>query len=136
MSIAMEPVPGGKEHILLVDDEEQIVRLVQLLLERFGYRSTGLTSSVEALERFGSDPFNFDLVITDQFMPGMTGLKLADELIALRPDIPIILITGTDIITTDKVKEEKGIRACLVKPFKAHELDAVVRRALDQEIEN
>ena len=78
-------VPGGTEHILLVDDEDQIVRMVKQMLERLGYQVTVRTSSIDALEEFRSDPDRFDLVITDMTMPNMTGIQLSQTL--LNPNV-------------------------------------------------
>ena len=84
----------GKERVLFIDDEEFLVEWGQALLERMGYEVTAMNDSTEAFETFSSDPSRFDLVITDQTMPGFTGLNLARELLKIRPDIPIILCTG------------------------------------------
>jgi PAS domain S-box-containing protein len=93
-SISTEPIRKGNESILLVDDEDQIVRMVQETLKRLGYHVTPRTSSIEALEAFRAQPDKFDLVITDMTMPNMTGAELAPKLLDIRPDIPIILCTG------------------------------------------
>ncbi|MBW1796685.1 MAG: response regulator, partial [Deltaproteobacteria bacterium] len=101
-----EPLPRGNERILFVDDEEPLVRMGQQMLERLGYHVTARTSSVEALEAFRAQPDRFDLVITDQTMPNMTGVELAKELMRIRPDIPIILITGfSEIVPPEKAKK-------------------------------
>lgn len=114
-----------KERILLVDDEEFVISAEQQMLERyFGYKVTALTSSIEALQVFRAKPDHFDLVISDMIMPKMTGDILAKELIALRPDIPIILCTGySDCLIKNKA-EEMG-RAFLTKPFDLYEIVSV-----------
>jgi CheY-like chemotaxis protein len=89
-----EPFQGGTERILLVDDEEAILTMEKLMLERLGYQVTIRTSSIEALEVFRVKPYNFDLVITDMAMPNMAGDKLSAELAKIRVDIPILLCTG------------------------------------------
>ena len=86
--------PGGKEHILFVDDEPAIVEMNSMILKRLGYKVTAATSSVEALALFTHTPQVFDLVITDVTMPELTGAELAKRLRAIRSDIPIILVTG------------------------------------------
>jgi PAS domain S-box-containing protein len=104
-TISTEPAPKGKEHILFVDDDEQIVNVVQQILERLGYHVAARTSSVEALEAFQAQPEKFDLVITDMTMPNMIGTELAKRLIDIRPDIPIILCTGfSEAISEEKAK--------------------------------
>ena len=88
------PLPMGYEHILLVDDEQPLVDIGKQMLERLGYTVDTRTSSIEALKLFEADPNRFDLVITDIVMPNMTGDKLVDKIIGIRPDIPIVLCTG------------------------------------------
>jgi PAS domain S-box-containing protein len=120
----------GTESILLVDDEEAIVRLEQMMLERLGYRITTRTSSIQALDVFSARPEAFDLVITDMTMPIMTGDRLAGELRSIKPGIPIILCTGF----TEKMDEQKareiGVNGFLMKPVVKSELARMVREVL------
>ena len=81
-------------HVLFVDDDAALVRLGTLRLTRLGYRVTGCESAEEALECFRGHPVDFDVVVTDLSMPGMSGLELARRLLALRPELPIFLISG------------------------------------------
>jgi PAS domain S-box-containing protein len=123
----------GKERVLFIDDEEFLVEWGQALLERMGYEVTAMNDSAEALETFSSDPSRFDLVITDQTMPRITGLNLARELLKIRPDIPVILCTGhSESITLEKLKEA-GVREFLMKPLAKKDLTEVIRRVLDLE---
>ena len=104
-SPADEPIPGGCERVLLVDDEETIIAMEKRILDRLGYQVTARPGSVEALEAFRANPDKFDLVITDMSMPKMSGDKLAVELIKIRPDIPILLCTGySESMTDEKIK--------------------------------
>jgi PAS domain S-box-containing protein len=124
--------PLGKGRILFVDDEPEMVKLAQQMLEYLGYQVIGLTSSEKALKVFRAQPENFDLVITDQTMPQMSGARLAAELMRLRPDIPVILCTGySEVITAEKA-QEIGIKTILMKPVGASELARVIRRVLEQ----
>jgi len=107
---AMEPVAGGTERILLVDDEDQVARMVKQMLDRLGYQVTGRTSSVEALEVFREAPDQFDIVITDMTMPNMTGVQLAKKLLALKPNIPIIICSGFSETIDEHKAKELGIR--------------------------
>jgi len=91
---AFKPVPRGKERILFVDDEEIIVNSVRNMLEHLGYKVTTLMDSEEALKLFSANPSQFDLVMTDQTMPFMTGEDLGKEMMRIRADIPVILCTG------------------------------------------
>ena len=128
----ISPVEGGKERILLVDDEEQIVRMSQQMLERLGYHVTARTSSIETLEAFRAAPDKFDLVITDTTMPNMTGIELARKLMEIRSDIPIIICTGfSEKISSDKARA-MGIRGYVMKPVVKSELAKRIREVLDQ----
>jgi PAS domain S-box-containing protein len=122
---------GGDERILLVDDEETIADLEHHMLRRLGYEVTALTSSRELLATFAKDPLAYDLVITDMTMPGMTGDKLAGELLALRQDIPIIVCTGYSERIGEENAEEFGVRGVLLKPVSRDELARKVREVLD-----
>ncbi|HEX2966409.1 MAG TPA: PAS domain S-box protein [Syntrophorhabdaceae bacterium] len=123
--------PSGNEHILFVDDEETLVDLGKRMLERLGYKVAATTSSVKALKMFIENPASFDLVITDHTMPELTGLRFAEKLLAMRPDLPIILCTGfSESLDPEKVKEA-GIKQFLMKPLTKAELAAAVRRVLD-----
>ena len=134
-TVSTELAPKGKEHILIVDDEEQIVHMVRLLLESIGYHVTARTSSVEALEAFHTQPERFDLVITDQTMPNMTGTELAQKLMGIRSDIPIILFTGFSEVITEEKAKSIGIREYVMKPVVKTEIARTIRRVLDQEKE-
>ena len=123
--------PIGTESILFVDDEELLVEWGQMTLERLGYRVTATTNSKEALELFSSDPFRFNLVITDHTMPDITGLQLARELLKIRSDISIILCTGHSETVSPDIAREAGIREYLMKPLAKQELAQAVHRTLD-----
>ncbi|MBU0481076.1 MAG: response regulator [Proteobacteria bacterium] len=126
------PLPTGKERILIIDDETVMVEMTIKILVRLGYEVVGRAGSAEALELFAENPDAFDLIITDQTMPGMTGIKMAEEMLRIRPDIPIILRTGY----SSKVDEEKaraiGIKKYALKPIDLRELSAMIRELLDE----
>jgi PAS domain S-box-containing protein len=124
---------GGNERILFVDDEEDLCKIGQEMLEHLGYSVVTRSSSIEALELFREQPDKFDLVITDLTMPKMTGLMLARELLAIRPEISIILCTGFgQMITTEKARAI-GIHELMMKPIFVRELAETVRRLLDRQ---
>jgi PAS domain S-box-containing protein len=128
----IEKTPTGKEHILLIDDEEMLVEMGKHLLERLGYRVTTRTSSLEALTTFQNQPDLFDLVITDHTMSGMTGADLARRMLQLRPTLPIILCTGySDQITENKAKS-LGIRGFALKPLTRKDIADLIRTVLDK----
>ncbi len=121
---------SGNERILFVDDEETLAELGREVLETLGYKVVTRKSSTEALEAFSAAPDAFDLVITDQTMPKMTGLELAEKLLALRADIPIILCSGfSEAITGEKLKHI-GISEFMMKPFTKDEISCTIRKAL------
>lgn len=124
-------IPEGSESILFVDDEREIGDMARQMLERAGYSVTTETDSQEALQVFQDRPEGFDIVITDQAMPKLYGVKLAEEILKVRPGIPIILISGfADTITLESV-QEMGIRDYIMKPLVGPELAQAVRLALD-----
>lgn len=127
--------PGGTERILLVDDEDPILKMEKQILERLGYHVSTRISSVEALEAFRSNPKKFDLVITDMSMPNMPGDKLAAELIKIRPDIPILICTGFSETLTEERIESIGIKGLLMKPMTIKDLAPMLRDVLDKKDE-
>jgi PAS domain S-box-containing protein len=130
-SIDVKVTPRGTEHILFVDDEELLVEWAQAALERLGYTVTALTDSMEALKLFSVDPSRFDLVITDQTMPKLTGLHLARKLLMIRTNIPIILCTGHSDSVSPKKTREAGIGDFLMKPLGKQQLAEAIRRVLN-----
>ncbi len=128
---AVEHFPEGSETILFVDDEEAMVELNQQRLERFGYKVISETDASRALERFRTNPGQFDLVITDMTMPKMTGDKLAVEMLKIRPHMPIILCTGYSQKMSSHRAREIGIRKYLKKPIQMGPLTRAVREVLD-----
>ncbi len=129
---APKTIPEGSERIMFVDDEEIIVQSVRNMLERLGYRVTTMTDSEAALKLFSENPSEFDLVMTDQTMPSMTGEDLGKELMRIRPDIPVILCTGySDQVTSEKATA-MGFRSFIMKPFTLRESAELVRRVLDK----
>ena len=126
------PDPVGTEQILLVDDETQIVRVEQQMLERLGYRVTSRASSKEALEVFKANPGGFDLVLTDMTMPNMTGIQLARELVSIRWDIPVIICTGFSTMLNDESMKSNGIKGVLRKPVVKSNMAHMVRKVLDE----
>ena len=121
--------------ILFVDDEEMLVEWGKAVLERLGYMVAAMTDSTKALNTFSSNPSRFDLVITDQTMPGMTGVQLSKEILKIKPNIPIILCTGHSETVSSDTAKEAGVREFLIKPLAKQELAQAVRRVLDADKE-
>jgi CheY-like chemotaxis protein len=126
-----EEIKGGSERILFVDDEESMVNLNQERLERLGYNVIPKTDPLEALEVFRTNPDQIDLIISDMTMPHMTGDKLAQEILNIRPEMPIILCTGySERMSEDRAKEI-GVRKYIEKPIEKETLARAVREVLD-----
>jgi DNA-binding NtrC family response regulator len=124
-------LPRGTEKILFVDDELPIVKLNQNILQRFGYQVTPLVDSLDALAAFKANPREFDLVITDMTMPHLTGDKLAQSILEIRPELPIILCTGYSKKLLDGSTATINIKAILKKPIPRKQLLETVRNVLD-----
>ena len=128
-----KPIEGGPERILFVDDEKMLVDIGEQVLQRLGYHVVSRTSSIEALELFKAKPDYFDLVITDQTMPGMTGDALARELLRIRPNLPVIICTGYSQTIDHERAKKIGIKALVEKPMLMDEIAAAVRKVLNKD---
>lgn len=128
----MQNLPKGKERILVIDDEELIMKMEVEILESLGYEVEGFADSVEALKSFMEDPSRFDLVLTDQTMPDITGIDLAREILAVKKDIPIILLTGFSGGSSERRAKSAGIKRYLLKPLDMNKLAITMREVLDE----
>ena len=127
------PERKGKERILLVDDDEQMIYGTEKMLCRMGYEVRAYTGSLAALKAVRTDPGYFDLVITDHMMPYLSGMELADEIRALCPQVPIILCSGfQDVLgdISDETLKAHGIHGFMKKPFNRNELGKAIRAVL------
>ena len=129
-------MPQGQGRILFVDDEELLASLAEGLLVYLGYDVTAHTNSLEALEAFRAAPESFDIVITDQTMPTMTGATLVEELRRIRPDIPIILCTGFSHLMNEEKAAALGVDAFVMKPGVTQELAVVIQQVLAHRAQN
>jgi PAS domain S-box-containing protein len=127
-----EPAIKTKDTILLVDDEEMMVDVIGRILERLGYAVVAKTGSIDALETFQEKPDEFDLVITDQIMPNMTGTQLAEKLIAIKPEIPVILCSGFPENISEEELSRIGIKEFIAKPVSRHDIAAIVEKFLQK----
>ncbi len=128
---AAEPLPIGRERILFVDDEEILAEMGKDILERLGYHVTVRSNSLQALETFQNQPDQFDIIITDQTMPGMTGADLSRRILQIRPNIPIILCTGYSTIMSKEKAKSIGIKEFVLKPLAKRDIANLVRKVLD-----
>jgi len=127
-------IDQGHGRVLFVDDEEMLVDLGKSMLEKLGYHATALNSPTEALEMVKKDPYFFDVVITDLTMPDIQGTELANRIKKLRPDLPVILITGLSSIIAAKEVSARGIDLILSKPLSmsslAQAMTTIVKKLL------
>ncbi len=128
------PFQTSTEHILLVDDEKSLLDMTKRILENLHYKVTTEISSVKALEIFKSNPDQFDLIITDQSMPNMSGSEFVAEILKVRPDIPIILCSGYSSKVSEENAKDKGISKYLNKPYSRKILSDAIREVLDQNL--
>ncbi|MBI9105075.1 MAG: PAS domain S-box protein [Spirochaetales bacterium] len=123
---------GGHERILVVDDEEYIVEMEKMILERLGYDVVSVVGANKAIEAFNTSPESFDLLITDMTMPDYTGIQLAEKIRAKKPDLPVVICTGFSEQINRENKHEFGIDMVLQKPVEKKELANAVRSLLDE----
>ncbi|HLT25420.1 MAG TPA: PAS domain-containing protein [Zeimonas sp.] len=131
VAVEEEPVAQGNgQTVLIVDDEVPLVRLGEELLAQLGYEPVGFASSVQALDCFRSEPQRFDLVLSDEAMPGMTGSELAQQIRAIRPDIPIVLMSGYVSAALSARAKELDVVEILGKPLASREIARSLAGAL------
>jgi DNA-binding NtrC family response regulator len=123
------------ERILIIDDEPLLVQINKRLLEDYGYTVTviGITDSREALEKVRAEPKQFDLIITDQTMPRLSGSEMAMAVLEIAPDMPIIICTGHSTVTSAEDAYAMGIKRYAYKPVDGDELVRTVRMVLDKQ---
>jgi DNA-binding NtrC family response regulator len=110
-----------------------LVDISKKILESLGYRVTVCTASNDALSLFKIDPMSFDAVITDYTMPQMTGIELAQEVMSIRPEIPVLLCTGCTETVTQQKAQSIGICDCILKPLKTDKLARTLRKIFDKQ---
>jgi PAS domain S-box-containing protein len=124
-------VPRGHgETVMIVDDERALVALAEETLAGLGYEPVGFDSSVAALQAFRAEPQRFDLVLTDETMPDLTGTDLAREIRQLRPDTSIILMSGYSGTPLSERAQAAGVIDVLRKPLVRRDIAEPVARAL------
>jgi PAS domain S-box-containing protein len=128
-AVEIEP-PRGNGSVLLVDDEPALMDVGANILRSLGYDVTAMQSPLDAFEKFAGDPSAFDLVFTDQSMPGLSGFDLARRVLALRPGIPVILCTGYSDLVTEETAMAAGIKAFVTKPLRRVEIAETIRTVI------
>ena len=124
---------GRGERLLYVDDEAALVRLTMRVLHRFGYEVTGYTDPLQAMDAFRSHPSDFDAVITDLSMPGISGFELARQVLEIKPDAVVVMTTGFVRAQDQERAFAMGIRALILKPDSVEELSDVLYRLLNEQ---
>lgn len=135
-SARLDTLPLGSERILVIDDEETIALMYKEILERLGYSVTAVTNGQQALAAFQANPYAYDLVVTDQTMPGLTGIDLATAMLRIRSDLPIILSTGYSAVIAENEAQQLGISKFLMKPVNSRLLALTIRELLDAQTDN
>ena len=125
---------GGTERILLVDDEEELLDTCRKMLDRLGYKVVARNNGRAALEAFLAHPNRFDLIITDRTMPDMTGIELAERIMEIRPNVPVILYTGHDELSHFEKASASVVRESLHKPFDRKRMAETIRRVLRESV--
>ncbi|MFL6601633.1 MAG: response regulator [Steroidobacteraceae bacterium] len=127
-----QPKRGRGERILYLDDEESLVMLARRLLERMGYQVAGFNDSAQALAAFTTAPEDFDLVLTDLSMPGMSGIEVSRRMLEIRPDLPVLLATG--YVRSEDVAQARsiGIREVIWKPQTIGEMGDLLAQHLEK----
>lgn len=124
---------NGNEQILLVDDDELVLKITATLLEHIGYRVITRTSGMEALDELMLRAHEIDLVITDCAMPHMRGEELAREIFHMHNEMPVILYTGGDRALAGNAGDMLGVRRVALKPMNKNQLEKLVRSVLDDD---
>jgi signal transduction histidine kinase/ActR/RegA family two-component response regulator len=125
-------ISKGNEHILFVDDEQEITFMGKKMLENLGYKVTIKSDSLSALEEFKSDPVKYSLLVTDQTMPKMFGTELASKMREIKPELKVIVITGYIEKMSEELITKSGISEIIMKPIMLSDFSRVVRKVLDE----
>ena len=131
VDVSLHPL-GGSERILIVDDEIFVAEMIRTMVSRLGYQITLAHSGTEGLAKFQANPASFDLIITDHSMPGTSGLDLAEAVTRLKPQLPIIMITGYNDSFDDEILSRHGINKVLYKPIALRVIACAIREQLDR----
>ncbi len=126
-----ETLLHGSEKIMIVDDDHSVIAMEQELLKQLGYRVSCFINSPDALKAFQINPHDYDLVITDQIMPDMSGTELTEYCVQIRPDIPVILLTGYGDVINEQQALDIGVRRFIIKPLDINHFSRSIREILD-----
>ncbi|OXH92164.1 hypothetical protein CA831_03810, partial [Burkholderia multivorans] len=124
------PPRGNGQVVLVIDDEETLVRLAEDVLADLGYEPVGFSSSEAAWDAVNADPARFDVVVTDHTMPNLTGLQLAARIAGRRADLPVIMCSGFSTASLEREARALGVSMVLRKPLKSRDLADALARVL------
>ncbi len=130
-AITSDVATGGAKHVLVIDDEPMLTELTRTTLIAHGYKVTAVSSPLDALALFNKQPDAYDLILTDQTMPEMTGDKLAVKILKIRPDVPVVVLTGLGGKLDQQYFLSIGVRCVLGKPIESIELLHELSRILN-----
>jgi CheY-like chemotaxis protein len=125
-------LPTGSETIIFADDEEDIVKMYSRMLEYLGYKVIAAASGEQVVSYLENHLQEVDLIITDQTMPRMTGLELAEKIHGMCSNLPVILCSGYSEAQTSKATQHLGIKKFLAKPFKMNDLAVAIRQVFSE----
>jgi CheY-like chemotaxis protein len=131
-SLSSEPNRGTGKRVLYVDDDSSLVLLVERMLSKSGYIVSGATDPTQALAEFAAHPDVFDAVVTDLSMPGMSGFAFAQEILAIRPNLPVFMTSGYVRPDDEEQARNVGIRNLILKPSTLEELQVLLNRLFDE----
>jgi CheY-like chemotaxis protein len=123
---------GQNNAVLLVEDDEAVGQMLEHAMARLGYQCLWAVNGLDALQRLRQDPFAFDLLLADLNMPQMGGFELVQKVQTLRHELPVVLMSGSADVMTEKYVQSKGVSACLKKPFTIEELSKVLKAVVER----
>lgn len=130
ISPTVNPSAKSTDQVLCVDDQQQVLKVLQMMLQKLGYHVVAKNDSVQALDLFQQAPEQFALVITDIVMPKMNGIELAKKMMCIRPDIPIVFCSGYSDSFSHEEAKNMGISDYLAKPITMEKLASTIERLL------
>lgn len=130
---AQSTLAQGQGCILVVDDDSAVVQLAQLMLEELGYETIPQTDSQEALALFRQEPHRIDALMTDQTMPGLRGTELAQAVRTLRPELPVLICSGSDVVLPAELVQKEAKTAWIKKPFTLEQLGQTLQQIFSSE---
>lgn len=127
----MEKIPSSRRKILYIDDDPNLVKIIEEIMDMMNYDIVTSIDSIRAMESIRSNPSEFDLIITDMNMPKISGVQLCRELSEICPELPVILCTGSAVISDEDEIMQNGVKKVIYKPYAINELIEAVDELLE-----